>query len=69
MSSPEQTTVMNWKLQGGDDTLNGIGGNDNLVGGTGNDILNGGTENDVMQGGIGDDTYFVDTIGDVIFGI
>ena len=50
----------------GDDTLNGGAGNDSLDGGIGNDSLNGGTEADSMAGGAGNDTYFVDNIGDAV---
>lgn len=41
----------------GDDVLNGYGAND---------VLDGGTGSDTMTGGIGDDTYYVDSIGDVV---
>jgi Ca2+-binding RTX toxin-like protein len=41
----------------GDDTLDGGAGNDTLVGGAGADILTGGT---------GDDTYIVDSLGDLV---
>ena len=50
----------------GADTLNGEAGSDILIGGDGNDVLNGGLDADIMQGGAGDDTYFVDNIGDVV---
>ncbi len=41
---------------GGDDYLAGRGGNDELVGGSGNDILDGGTGIDTLDGGSGADT-------------
>ena len=50
----------------GNDSLTAFGGDDLLIGGAGNDILDGGTGQDVMQGGVGDDSYFVDTLNDVI---
>ena len=42
---------------GGDDILNGLGGNDQLDGGFGAYTMNGGT---------GNDTYFVEDVGDVV---
>ncbi len=50
----------------GNDTLRGGGGNDILIGGAGNDFLDGGTGADRMNGGAGNDTYIVDSIGDVV---
>jgi Ca2+-binding RTX toxin-like protein len=58
----------------GDDTLYGDEGNDTLVGGGGTDQLNGGDNNDILNGidgavtdtligGQGDDTYYIDVIG------
>ena len=49
-----------------DDTLIGGGGNDNIYGGEDDDILDGGTGNDTMSGGQGNDTYYVDSLTDVI---
>ncbi|ESQ92907.1 hypothetical protein ABAC460_01280 [Asticcacaulis sp. AC460] len=51
---------------GGHDTLTGEEGNDTLAGGDGNDDLNGGTEVDSMSGGLGNDTYHVDSAGEVV---
>ena len=51
---------------GGDDDLRGGAGNDVLTGGTGNDYLDGGPGADKMRGGIGNDTYVVDSVGDVV---
>ena len=55
-------------LSGGndDDSLNGGAGADSLYGGAGNDALNGGALGDAMAGGSGDDTYYVDNLGDSI---
>ncbi|MBL8553115.1 MAG: S8 family serine peptidase [Phenylobacterium sp.] len=50
----------------GADTLVGGAGADTLIGGQGNDKLTGGTEADFMAGGQGDDTYDVDSAGDVV---
>ena len=50
---------------GENDTISGEGGNDTLIGGAGNDTLDGGTGNDKMAGGKDDDTYLVDSAGDV----
>ena len=61
--------------EAGNDTLNGEAGNDRLYGGIGldtisggdgNDILSGGTSADSMTGGLGNDTYYVDDVGDVV---
>lgn len=49
---------------GGTDQLYGYGGNDTLVGGN-----NGACERDYMFGGAGDDTYYVDNEGDLVFEI
>ncbi|MDD2462387.1 MAG: Calx-beta domain-containing protein [Desulfobulbus sp.] len=46
--------------------LKGLAGKDALYGLAGNDILNGGADADSMTGGSGNDTYFVDNIGDRI---
>ena len=46
--------------------LSGGGGNDVLTGRAGNDYLDGGVGADRMAGGKGDDTYVVDTVGDVV---
>nr|WP_319512889.1 DUF4214 domain-containing protein [uncultured Cohaesibacter sp.] len=50
----------------GDDILFGDNGNDTLVGGNGNDELRGGNDADSMSGNAGNDTYFVDNIGDTV---
>ncbi|MEZ0318207.1 MAG: beta strand repeat-containing protein [Methylophilaceae bacterium] len=74
-------SVMNGSMNGGDgnDTLDASGsygaiymmgdaGNDSLIGGglQGDDTLDGGIGNDTMAGGMGADTYFVDSLGDVV---
>lgn len=46
--------------------LSGTGGNDVLTGRAGNDYLDGLAGADRMAGGKGDDTYVVDTVGDVV---
>jgi Ca2+-binding RTX toxin-like protein len=51
----------------GHDVLEGLGGDDYLYGLAGNDILNGNGGNDLMAGGTGNDTYYVDSLGDVIW--
>ena len=53
-------------LQGGlgDDVIFGGDGFDILIGGQGNDVLDGGTGADYMAGEGGDDTYYVDNVGD-----
>lgn len=49
----------------GDDRLVGLGGNDRLVGdGSGNQPFGGRVSKDVMLGGAGNDTYYVNRIGD-----
>ncbi|MGO4382119.1 beta strand repeat-containing protein [Pseudoduganella sp. RAF19] len=50
----------------GNDYLDGRTGNDTMDGGSGNDTLNGGSGLDKMSGGAGDDTYYVDSTGDVV---
>ncbi|WP_459742327.1 beta strand repeat-containing protein, partial [Pseudomonas sp. 3A(2025)] len=50
----------------GADTLTGGFGVDILNGAGGNDILNGGQDADSMTGGLGNDTYYVDNLGDVV---
>lgn len=50
----------------GNNGLYGLGGNDILLGGDGRDTLHGGTGDDHMDGQAGIDTYYVDSIGDVI---
>ena len=50
----------------GANILIGGAGNDVLLGFAGNDSLNGGAGADVMNGGMGDDTYFIDSVDDVI---
>ena len=49
-----------------DNVLDGGSNNDQLEGGGGNDTLEGGTGTDGMIGGTGNDTYFVDSVFDVI---
>ena len=49
-----------------DNALDGGSNNDQLEGGGGNDTLEGGAGTDGMIGGAGNDTYFVDSIFDVI---
>lgn len=62
----------------GDDQIYGNAGIDSLYGGTGNDMMYGYAGNDVLKGGqgadymdgsIGDDTYFVENIGDIVVDI
>ncbi|MDB5507528.1 MAG: Serralysin [Devosia sp.] len=57
------------RLYGGDgvDTLLGGLDRDRLDGGSGNDKLNGQAGNDLMIGGLGDDSYYVDSVGDVVY--
>ncbi|WP_292556451.1 calcium-binding protein [Methylobacter sp.] len=50
----------------GADSLYGGAGDDTLMGGAGNDLLDGGTGSDAMSGGLNDDTYVVDSIGDIV---
>ena len=50
----------------GNNALNGGAGKDTLVGGLGDDKLDGGNGADKMSGGLGNDTYFVDSSGDVV---
>lgn len=50
----------------GNDSLFGGSGNDTLDGSGGNDWLDGGSGNDVMTGGPGADTYFVDSVSDLV---
>jgi trimeric autotransporter adhesin len=42
------------------------GGNDDLTGGDNHDMIDGGTGADEMIGGGGDDTYYVDNVGDQV---
>lgn len=49
-----------------DDTLLGGTGADTVTGGLGNDALDGGIGADRMVGGKGDDTYYVDSLSDVV---
>ncbi|MGQ0557614.1 MAG: putative Ig domain-containing protein [Nitrospiraceae bacterium] len=51
---------------GGDDVLRGLGGNDLITGLAGNDVLDGGDGADLLTGGAGDDTYLIDSLGDVV---
>lgn len=46
--------------------LYGMGGNDSLWGAAGSDTLNGGAGTDYMEGFDGNDTYMVDSVGDVV---
>jgi Ca2+-binding RTX toxin-like protein len=46
--------------------LDGGAGNDLLYGEGDHDTLNGGPGSDYMAGGLGNDTYFVDSVGDVV---
>lgn len=50
----------------GNDTIYGGVGSDTLSGGAGNDVLDGGLEGDSLAGGVGDDTYYLDNIGDIV---
>jgi Ca2+-binding RTX toxin-like protein len=50
----------------GSDTLWGMDGADTLRGDDGNDKLDGGTGADRMEGGLGNDSYYVDSTGDVV---
>jgi trimeric autotransporter adhesin len=52
----------------GNDSLYGGGLviNDTLNGGDGNDTLDGGAGIDSMTGGLGNDTYYIDNLGDII---
>ncbi len=53
----------------GDDTLTGGAGPDRLLGGNGNDVLDGASglgEADWLSGGLGDDTYVIDSPGDIV---
>ena len=49
-----------------DNTITGNAAANTLTGGIGNDILDGGAGIDAMIGGVGDDTYFVDSLSDVV---
>ncbi|OPY89219.1 MAG: Bifunctional hemolysin/adenylate cyclase precursor [Syntrophus sp. PtaU1.Bin208] len=55
-------------IQGNDNanTLSGQSGNDILYGLGGSDILDGGSGRDKMTGGTGDDTYYAESVGDVV---
>lgn len=50
----------------GKDRLYAKAGNDTLYGGDGNDLLDGMEGADVMYGGAGNDSYRVDSVGDVV---
>ena len=52
----------------GNDKLYGDAGSDTMHGGQGNDILDGGTGGDLMKGFSGNDTYYIDSLLDVIDG-
>ncbi|WP_354292299.1 peroxidase family protein [Sphingomonas sp. PvP055] len=47
-------------------SLFGLDGDDQLIAGAGADTLDGGAGVDMMSGGLGNDTYVVDTVGDVV---
>ena len=49
-----------------DNKLTGGIGNDTLTGAAGNDVMDGGKGLDIMVGGIGDDSYYVDNVGDSV---
>lgn len=49
-----------------DNVLTGNAGVNLLTGGAGNDTLNGGAGIDNMAGGDGNDTYFADSVGDIV---
>jgi serralysin len=51
----------------GSDLMFGYAGTDYLYGFDGDDIIFGGSGADVMVGGRGNDTYYVDTVGEVIW--
>ena len=46
--------------------LTGNRGQNSLSGGKGDDTLDGGEDGDLLSGGLGNDTYFVDHIGDIV---
>jgi Ca2+-binding RTX toxin-like protein len=48
------------------DSITGNGDNNRLSGGNGNDTLNGGAGDDIMIGGLDNDTYHVDSAGDIV---
>lgn len=52
----------------GTDNINATGNklNNTLKGNNGNNILDGGEGADIMVGGLGDDTYYVDSISDIV---
>ncbi|MGL5363704.1 MAG: M10 family metallopeptidase C-terminal domain-containing protein [Bosea sp. (in: a-proteobacteria)] len=50
----------------GNNGMTGGFGNDQLFGNLGSDVLDGGFGSDYMEGGAGIDTYFVDSLGDVV---
>ena len=49
------------------DVIRGYGGNDYLYGLAGDDTLDGGTGADVMIGGTGNDTYYIDSMQDLVW--
>ena len=49
-----------------DNTLNGNNANNYLFGDAGNDTLQGKGGADILEGGLGNDTYYVDNVGDVV---
>jgi Ca2+-binding RTX toxin-like protein len=49
------------------DVIRGFAGNDYLYGLAGDDTLDGGTGADVMAGGTGNDTYYIDSMQDVVW--
>jgi Ca2+-binding RTX toxin-like protein len=52
---------------GSDNALLGDAGNDSLTGNAGADSLDGGSGVDTMIGGLNDDSYWVDSAGDLVF--
>jgi Ca2+-binding RTX toxin-like protein len=48
------------------DYLYGNGGNDTLIGLAEADYIDGGSGSDSMIGGLGNDTYFIDNLGDIV---
>jgi Ca2+-binding RTX toxin-like protein len=62
--------------EGGDDKIRGGAGLDTIDGGQGRDLIDGGDGNDIIRGGsgianelgggLGDDTFYVDAVGDTV---
>ena len=59
--------AINGAGNGLDNVITGNSASNLLTGLEGNDTLDGGAGVDIMRGGTGDDTYIIDTIGDVAF--